>query len=242
MDRAGLRAEAVSQSLFGPTTLSRALAQLQFVQADPIRAPARAVPTPSRAAGTDWPLRNRQLAIVPGTTYRMCLDVKLQSLPIYPDYANRAARILSAGSEVVRVQFHPTTTWTTVCSGNFVAPTADNNLQIGFEAPASQVFYVDNVRIERQACGTFENGCTAPLQCVSNTCVCVAKTAAEACGEAVCGSAPDGCGGTVACGTCSSGLICSSGQCLPRFCLPRKCPTGYWWNPDDCRCEAGLPR
>jgi uncharacterized protein YcaQ len=37
-----LRAHAVAQSLFGPTTLSRALAQLQFVQADPIRAPARA--------------------------------------------------------------------------------------------------------------------------------------------------------------------------------------------------------
>ena len=39
---AGLRAYAVGRSLFGPTTLGRAIARLGFVQADPIRAPARA--------------------------------------------------------------------------------------------------------------------------------------------------------------------------------------------------------
>ncbi len=37
-----LRRAAVAQSLFAPTTLSRALSRLGFVQADPIRAPARA--------------------------------------------------------------------------------------------------------------------------------------------------------------------------------------------------------
>src|SRR3954464_8221519 len=37
-----LRRFAVSQSLFTPTTLKRALHRLGFVQADPIRAPARA--------------------------------------------------------------------------------------------------------------------------------------------------------------------------------------------------------
>src|SRR5216110_951871 len=37
-----LRRFAVSHSLFGPTTLKRALDRLGFVQADPIRAPARA--------------------------------------------------------------------------------------------------------------------------------------------------------------------------------------------------------
>jgi len=37
-----LRRLVVSQSLFPPTTLKRALHRLQFVQADPIRAPARA--------------------------------------------------------------------------------------------------------------------------------------------------------------------------------------------------------
>jgi len=37
-----LRRMTVAQSLFAPTTLKRALDQMQFVQADPIRAPARA--------------------------------------------------------------------------------------------------------------------------------------------------------------------------------------------------------
>ena len=37
-----LRRHAVARSLFAPTTLPRALARLGFVQADPIRAPARA--------------------------------------------------------------------------------------------------------------------------------------------------------------------------------------------------------
>src|ERR1051326_4226203 len=37
-----LRRFAVARSLFKPTTLKRALGRLGFVQADPIRAPARA--------------------------------------------------------------------------------------------------------------------------------------------------------------------------------------------------------
>src|SRR4029453_8389698 len=37
-----LRRSAVARSLFPPTTLKRALAKMGFVQADPIRAPARA--------------------------------------------------------------------------------------------------------------------------------------------------------------------------------------------------------
>ena len=37
-----LRRSAVTHSLFTPTTLKRALHRLGFVQADPIRAPARA--------------------------------------------------------------------------------------------------------------------------------------------------------------------------------------------------------
>ena len=40
--REDLRAFAVSRSLFAPTTLKRAIDELGFVQADPIRAPARA--------------------------------------------------------------------------------------------------------------------------------------------------------------------------------------------------------
>src|SRR5215470_11366602 len=37
-----LRRYAISRSLFKPTTLPKAIAKLGFVQADPIRAPARA--------------------------------------------------------------------------------------------------------------------------------------------------------------------------------------------------------
>ncbi|MDH4053458.1 MAG: winged helix DNA-binding domain-containing protein, partial [Rubrivivax sp.] len=37
-----LRRFAVARTLFAPTTLPRAIARLGFVQADPIRAPARA--------------------------------------------------------------------------------------------------------------------------------------------------------------------------------------------------------
>ena len=37
-----LRRYAVARSLFKPTTLPRAIAKLGFVQADPIRTPARA--------------------------------------------------------------------------------------------------------------------------------------------------------------------------------------------------------
>src|SRR5918912_485878 len=39
---AALRAQAISHSLFPPLPLGRALHRLGFVQADPIRAPARA--------------------------------------------------------------------------------------------------------------------------------------------------------------------------------------------------------
>ena len=37
-----MRRAAVARTLFAPTTLQRALDRLGFVQADPIRAPARA--------------------------------------------------------------------------------------------------------------------------------------------------------------------------------------------------------
>ncbi|MBN9165883.1 MAG: winged helix DNA-binding domain-containing protein, partial [Myxococcales bacterium] len=42
MTLADLRRHALARSLFAPTTLPKAMARLGFVQADPIRAPARA--------------------------------------------------------------------------------------------------------------------------------------------------------------------------------------------------------
>lgn len=49
-----LRRYAISRSLFAPTTLSRAIAKLGFVQADPIRAPARAQDLTLRHRVTDY--------------------------------------------------------------------------------------------------------------------------------------------------------------------------------------------
>ena len=67
-----LRRFAVARSLFGPTTLGRAINKLGFVQADPIRAPARA---------QDLTLRHRV------TNYRAGdLEKKYQKLGVEEDY------------------------------------------------------------------------------------------------------------------------------------------------------------
>lgn len=69
---ADLRRFAVARSLFGPTTLGRAINKLGFVQADPIRAPARA---------QDLTLRHRV------TNYRAGdLEKKYQKLGVEEDY------------------------------------------------------------------------------------------------------------------------------------------------------------
>ncbi|MFM7347607.1 MAG: DNA glycosylase AlkZ-like family protein [Tagaea sp.] len=49
-----LRRYAIARSLFAPTTLARAIAKLGFVQADPIRAPARAQDLTLRHRVTDY--------------------------------------------------------------------------------------------------------------------------------------------------------------------------------------------
>src|SRR5215813_10079789 len=67
-----LRAHAIAHSLFAPTTLKAAVRQLGFVQADPIRAPARA---------QDLILRNRV------KNYRACdLERRYTSLDIEEDF------------------------------------------------------------------------------------------------------------------------------------------------------------
>src|SRR5687768_7112398 len=67
-----LRRYAIARSLFKPTTLPRAIARLGFVQADPIRAPARA---------QDLTLRHRV------TNYRAGdLERRYSKLPIEEDF------------------------------------------------------------------------------------------------------------------------------------------------------------
>src|SRR5688572_27171802 len=68
---ADLRRLAISRSLFSPTDLGRAIAKLGFVQADPIRAPARA---------QDLTLRHRVRGYRAGD-----LERKYASLPVEED-------------------------------------------------------------------------------------------------------------------------------------------------------------
>ena len=72
----GLRAQAVTQSLFPPTTLAGAIDRLGFVQADPIRSPARA---------QDLILRHRVLGYRAGDLERQyaALDVEEDYLYAY---------------------------------------------------------------------------------------------------------------------------------------------------------------
>jgi uncharacterized protein YcaQ len=67
-----LRRYAIARSLFKPTTLGRAIAKLGFVQADPIRAPARA---------QDLTLRHRVIDYVAGD-----LERRYPTLPIEEDF------------------------------------------------------------------------------------------------------------------------------------------------------------
>ena len=67
-----LRRHAVARSLFTPTTLPRAIAKLGFVQADPIRAPARA---------QDLTLRHRVTGYCAGD-----LERRYARLPVEEDF------------------------------------------------------------------------------------------------------------------------------------------------------------
>src|SRR4249919_4329923 len=93
-----LRRYAVARSLFKPTTLARAIERLGFVQADPIRAPARA---------QDLTLRHRVVGYRAGDLERHYPKLPLEEdffvnygfLPrAHPDASAHAARGLDAGA------------------------------------------------------------------------------------------------------------------------------------------------
>ena len=93
-----------------------------------------------------------------------------------------------------------------------------------------------------QACGTVccggYNTCGGGGQ--AGVCGC---TPLKTCDAGVCGSIDDGCGGKLDCGGCSGqNEICYENQCISKRCVPRRCPSGFYWNPDDCQCESGRPR
>jgi hypothetical protein len=132
---------------------------------------ALALPTPTQSPETDWPLSNRQLALVPGTTYRICADLRSQAPLSATDRANRVLRVMASGIELVRRSYRPSTSWSQVCTASFVAKPGENNLQIGFDDPsAASGFYIDEIQILRQPCGKLEDGCGFHADCFNNVC------------------------------------------------------------------------
>ena len=110
------------------------------------------VPPP---AGGDWPLRNRGLALVPGTWYQLCFDAKQRPTPVFgfADASSARMRLLSAGTAAASVDFVPTATWASVCTSSFTPWSSDNNVQFGFAGPdVATGYYVDNLRINEVAC------------------------------------------------------------------------------------------
>src|SRR3954469_7707412 len=83
----GLRSFAIGRSLFPPTSLPRALEQFAFVQADPIRAPARA---------QDLILRHRVTGYHAGDLERLypTLDIEEDLLYAYGFLARPVWRLL----------------------------------------------------------------------------------------------------------------------------------------------------
>jgi uncharacterized protein YcaQ len=69
-----LRAHATSQSLFQPTTLAAAIERLEFIQADPIRSPARA---------QDLILRHRVNGYSAGQLDRSYAELELEEDVLY---------------------------------------------------------------------------------------------------------------------------------------------------------------
>src|ERR671914_2464246 len=84
-----LRRAAVARSLFAPTTLQRALDTLGFIQADPIRAPARA---------QDLTLRHRVAGYRAGD-----LERRYSSLDVHEDFFVNYGFVSGA----VRALMHP---------------------------------------------------------------------------------------------------------------------------------------
>jgi uncharacterized protein YcaQ len=91
-----LRARAIARTLFAPTTLTDAVQRLGFVQADPIRAPARA---------QDLILRQRVLGYGAGTLERAytSLDVEEDYLYAYGFLARPLSRLLHPRALVGRL-------------------------------------------------------------------------------------------------------------------------------------------
>src|SRR5450631_2407822 len=101
-----LRRYAIARSLFKPTTLGRAIAKLGFVQADPIRAPARA---------QDLTLRHRVAGYRAGD-----LERRYPKLPIEEDFFVNYGYLPRAHHQLMHPRT-PRTVWTPARAGQAAA-------------------------------------------------------------------------------------------------------------------------
>ncbi|MFI5296844.1 MAG: trypsin-like serine peptidase [Polyangiales bacterium] len=166
--------------------------------------------------GQNWPLQNDELAIVPGLSYRLCLDAKNVGALGATDSDKRVAHVINGNTEIVRLSFSPTSAgFTTFCTAPFTAPSQGATLQIGYaDNTATQPFLVDNITLTKQ--------CTPTLMCNS--------------GE-MCGWSPDGCGHSAPCGVCGTGTYCAGATCLHPL---QSCPTNYRWDAVSGKCVKGM--
>jgi hypothetical protein len=181
---------------------------------------ALAMPTTPFPAGGDWPLRNRQLAILGASTqgtpwYQYCFDHKVgPATGVFADTDVRTMRLLSSGTQVGYVNFSPTATWANTCTPPIHATSGDNNIQFGFGGSnIAHGYYIDNVTITSVPC-------PALTQCpVGDNC----------------GRIGDGCGGSILCGAaCNSPQVCRSNHCTT--CCPSGCTAPKTCQLDICAC------
>lgn len=93
---------------------------------------------------TGAPVRNRQLALVGGDRYRICVDHRRESLGM-----QGFMKLWSNGALIANLSFTPDAGWTHSCTATFTVPGDDNNMQFGVVAGTGS-YLIDNVKIERQ--------------------------------------------------------------------------------------------
>ena len=110
--------------------------------------------TDSIAQGKDWPLRSRQLALLPQRSHRICFAMrKFRGHPASP--ITGYVRVKSNNSVVMTQTFSAqNSSWSSVCTDNFRTIGSDNIVQFGIYAPrpdqkaaSGASFLVDDIQV-----------------------------------------------------------------------------------------------
>ncbi len=116
---------------------------------------AAVVRTDGIPSGNDWPVRSRQLALLPNTNYQMCFDFR--KFAGHPgSHMEGTVRVSSDGQVVYEQVFDANDpNWDTLCTDNFTTQGSDNLLQFGIDAippdegvPSGAVYLVDNLQLD----------------------------------------------------------------------------------------------